>query len=134
MKRIYLDANIFLNAILYDDEKSATAKRFLSDVVLGKIEGFTSCLTWDEVVFTVRKLIDKEASLVESKRFLNMPNIKLIIVDEILLKKAQDMMEKYNLKPRDAIHIASAIISGCDEIVSDDSDFDKVKELKRMKI
>ena len=53
---------------------------------------------------------------------------------EIREKKNEEIIEKYNLKPRDAIHVASALTNNIKEIVSDDPDFDKVKEIKRKKL
>ena len=40
-------------------------------------------------------------------------------------------MEKYNLSPRDSIHVASALNKKAPIIVSDDEDFDQIKEVKR---
>jgi predicted nucleic acid-binding protein len=43
-------------------------------------------------------------------------------------------MGKYNLSPRDAIHLASALSRKAIAIVSDDEDFDQIKEIKRIPI
>jgi len=40
-------------------------------------------------------------------------------------------MERYPLKPRDAIHAATALAEEASTILSDDADFDAVKELHR---
>ena len=41
-------------------------------------------------------------------------------------------MKSYeSLKPRDAIHLSAALSVNVSTIVSDDSDFDDVKEIKR---
>jgi len=40
-------------------------------------------------------------------------------------------MAKYKLSPRDSIHIASALSKKTKTIVSDDEDFDHIKEIKR---
>ncbi len=41
-------------------------------------------------------------------------------------------MEKYDLKPRDAIHLSAAIEHSVFTIISEDKDFDKVKEIERL--
>ena len=41
-------------------------------------------------------------------------------------------MEKYKIKPRDAIHAAIALENGIETIVSYDRDFDKLEEIKRL--
>jgi len=37
----------------------------------------------------------------------------------------------YNLHPRDSIHVASALNKKINVFISDDSDIDQVKEIKR---
>ena len=60
------------------------------------------------------------------------PNLKILLIDSEIVGYAQGLIEKYNLKPRDAIHAASAIKNQVKEIVSNDSDFDDMEELKRV--
>jgi len=48
------------------------------------------------------------------------------------MKASLNFMKMYKfLKPRNAIHIVAAISAGASVIVSDDSDFDNIKEIKR---
>lgn len=46
--------------------------------------------------------------------------------------KAQEIMEKYKMKPRDAIHAATALENKITDIVSYDKDFDEVEGIKRI--
>ena len=131
---LYIDANIFLNAALYTDEKAQKCRKLLENIALGKESACTATLTWDEVVFILRKKMSIEESIVKGRNFLEIKNLTLIEVSKHTLVVAQDLMQKHSLKPRDAIHAATAIINKCEEFISDDADFDKVKELKRRKI
>ena len=68
--KCYLDSNVF---IYY--EISSGINRELSGGVLklmesGKIGGFTSCLTIDEVVWIVSKHIDKETGIKVGKKMM----------------------------------------------------------------
>jgi len=50
---------------------------------------------------------------------------KLVAIFECqqdVIKKAQDFIEASSLKPRDAIHIASALIHGASEFITFDAD------------
>ena len=47
------------------------------------------------------------------------------------LSQAQALISKYNLHPRDSIHVSSAIGKKIKTIISDDEEFDKIKEIKR---
>lgn len=132
----YIDSNIFIYPIIADEKterKAFLAKSVLLKLVESSLKGCTAVLTWDEIVWSVRRFIDKYTAAKEGKKFLEFP-IKLLKVDELVIIKAQELIEKYNLKPRDAIHASCAIKNNIREIISDDEDFDKVKELKRIPI
>lgn len=130
----YLDANIFIYAATNNGKEGDICRGILTKLVFKKIKGYASFLAWDEVVYAIRRGKDKEIAIKEGKNFLNFPNLVLLNVDRKVMNKAQELIDKYNLKPRDAIHAASAIINGINEIVSDDSDFDKIKEIKRISL
>ncbi len=70
----------------------------------------------------------------EGERFLKFSNLNFLAVNEEIIFKAQELISKYNLNPRDAIHAASALVNNVDEIISDDQDFDVINEIKRIKI
>jgi len=131
---IYLDSNIFLYAILYNDKKAVSCRNILLSVVRGDVEGATSFLTWDEVVYIVLKSIGGDNAVREGKKLLELPNLKFVKVDEKIMRKAQELIREYRINPRDAIHAASAVVIGAKEIVSDDKDFDLIREVKRKKI
>lgn len=95
-----------------------------------KFDAATASLTWDEIVWIVKRLSGKKTAAAEGRKFLELTNLKILNVDEGVLHKAQDLIEKYNLKPRDAIHAAAAINNNIVDIVTYDPDFDVVKELK----
>lgn len=61
---------------------------------------------------------------------LELLNLEIIGIKPETLRKALAIMEKYRLKPRDAIHIASMLEKEVFTIITEDSDFKKVKEIK----
>lgn len=134
MTKKYLDTTAFTYAILYDDEKAIKCKSFMKKVAKGIVVGFTSVITWDEVVYTIKKTLGKEIASEESRKFLNFPNLRLIKLDKNILQKAHELIQKYSLNPRDAIHISTAIISDIQDIISDDNDFDNIEEIRRIRL
>ncbi|MHA1732993.1 MAG: type II toxin-antitoxin system VapC family toxin [Promethearchaeota archaeon] len=131
----YVDANVFLNPILYDREENADASRawsFLVKVIRGEIRAVTSLLTWDELVWVVRKTMGPEIALEKGADFLRFPNLHLEPVSEGVVLEAQSLLGKYRgqgLGPRDAIHAATAILKGATTVVTFDKDFEGVEEL-----
>jgi predicted nucleic acid-binding protein len=91
----------------------------------------TSSLSWDEVVQAVAKTKGAREAAAAGEAFLAIPRLSLVPVDRKTLAAAQQVYAKYGLRPRDSIHAACAILEGEHEIYSVDSDFDRVKELKR---
>jgi hypothetical protein len=133
MKMYYFDANIFILPQLYEPaiEEVAKAKNYLTKLVEGKIEGCTSVLTWDEIVYAVRKNVGKEESLMAGSKFLSFPNLKIYAIDFEVVLRAQEIVENFNMMPRDAIHAACAL-KFCDgNLISNDSDFDEIDGITR---
>ena len=130
----YIDSNVFIYAILYDAEfepKAKKAKQILCGIEKGELSACTSTLTWDEVVWVVSKVLGKNEGINQGQKLLGFPNLEFICADENILGRAQALMSKYNLSPRDSIHIASAVGRKIKTIISDDKDADQVDEIKR---
>lgn len=133
-KGLYLDSNVFIYAAIYREAgKGGVAKRILLKLARGEIEGCTSSLTWDELVWVVKRIEGLEAARKEGAKFLQLPNLKILSVDNVV-DLAQKIIEKYDINPRDALHLACALKNGIKEIVSDDRDLDRVKEITRIPI
>ena len=129
MDKKYIDANIFIQGILREDNKF---KEVISKVANEEFIGVTSVLSWDEIVFVVGKFLGRDIAKREGNKFFGLPNFEFIDAKKEIILKAQKLIEKYNIKPRDAIHSATAINLKINEIISEDSDFDKINELKRI--
>lgn len=134
---IYIDTNILIYPHTGDDAKSEACIEILRKATSQDINAGTSVLAWDEFQHVLKKEYgekEKTKAIEQSKDLLKNPGIEWFEATKKIIEKAQEITEKHNIKPRDAIHAATAIINNCSEIVSDDPDFDKIKELKRRKI
>ena len=130
---IYLDTNVFISA-LSPEEINKEAHAILVKIANGKVNAATSCLTWDELVWGLRKFFSKDIITKTGRNFLALPNLILLNVDSNVVSMAQTIVEKYTIAPRAALHAAAAIRNGAEFIISDDRDFDKIKEIKRLGI
>jgi len=128
---IYLDANVFILANLDTGRRGDSARSLLKDVQSGKLEAVSSALSFDELVWAVKKNRTPEDSVLAGEAFLNMPRLKLGAVNGDLLASALAIMRRYRLDPRDSIHAATALNEGAEIIVSVDKHFDKVGEIRR---
>lgn len=132
---MYIDANIFINNVLYNLEENIEAKNsntFLQRIIKKEILGITSALTWDEFTWIVKVNFGKDVAVEKGKEFLIFPNLIIKNITLSTINKAQVLISKYNIRPRDAIHAACALENNVDLICSFDDDFDKIKEIKRI--
>ena len=130
----YVDSNIFLYSVLYSPDlepKAKKAKEILQKIENKELSAVTSTLTWDEVVWVTSKLLGRTSGITQGQKLMGFPNLEFISVDEGIIAQAQSLMDKYNLSPRDSIHVASALNRKATIIISDDADFDQIKEIKR---
>ena len=132
---LYVDSNVFLYPVIYDEKAVVEAKKsreFLLKIALAKVEACTSSVTWDEVVWVIRRLFGIENSVEEGKRFLGFPNLRFLGVRKSTVFKAQELVERYKLKPRDALHAAVALENKIKTIVSYDDGFNVITEIERI--
>ena len=130
---MYLDANFFIFSIFSLDEKGKNARAILNKIKNGK-KAVTSALTLDEVMWTIKKnnQTDKMRTVIEG--IYAFKNIEIKEVSPLIPLRALDFMENSNLKPRDAFHASVMEEFNIKEIVTDDSDFDKIPGIKRIKL
>ncbi|MEX2706861.1 MAG: type II toxin-antitoxin system VapC family toxin [Candidatus Freyrarchaeum guaymaensis] len=131
----YFDSNVFIYAVIYSKAvpQATEARVILECTEKGLVKAYTSTLTWDELVWVVRKTLGRRDAEDKGRMLLQFPNLKFINVGESTILQAQKLVERYGLKPRDAIHAAAALDKNL-TMVSDDTDFDVVKGLKRISI
>jgi putative PIN family toxin of toxin-antitoxin system len=132
MEMKYLDTNVFIHPILGKDSIADYYRKLIYDVASGKIQACTSVLTWDEVVHVLIKKMGKDFALMQSEKFLKLPNLYFIETTPQIIFKAHRLMKIYDINPRDAIHLATALSCKSEEIISEDKIFDKIKEIKRI--
>ncbi len=129
---LYLDANFFVFCNFDQTEKGVNARKILQKIIDGKASA-TSTLALDEVMWVILK--NKKSSemreVIES--IYSVKNLDVKEVGPQIPLMALDFIENEKLKPRDAFHAAVMKVIGASEIVSDDSDFDRVKWIKRIK-
>jgi hypothetical protein len=128
----YLDSNLVIYAILDETETGEWSRDVLERVQNGDMSACTSFLTFDEVYYKVNKVKGTDIAVKNLDAFLTIPNLRFINVDDSVVWKALELIRKYKILPRDAIHAASAFIAGAEIIYSQDSDFDNITGLKRM--
>jgi len=129
---VYVDSNIFISSLIYERSvKAGNTNRVLAAIEKGEVSAYTSTLTWDEVVWVVRRVLGRADSIQAGAKLADYPNLRFVAASEEIIRSAQRLLSEYQLAPRDAVHAASAMSRTVDALVSDDSDLDVVREVKR---
>ena len=126
---IYIDSNIFIYAFTNINVIGTKASALLDALVRGQINAVTSYITFDEVFWKLSKKFPREKALEYTKNFLQTPHLTFVPVDNEVVLKSYELLRQYKIDPRDAIHAATAIITGA-VVISEDNDFSQIKEIK----
>jgi predicted nucleic acid-binding protein len=129
--RTYVDANIFLYAVLYDDARGQRCRKVLEAIVQGTVDAVTSTLTWDEFAHVVERVSGRPSAVLEGERFLHFPRLSFHPCTAEVLIHAQRLRGETALGARDSIHAATARIVSAAVFLSEDADFDGVPDLNR---
>jgi predicted nucleic acid-binding protein len=94
---------------------------------------YTNLLVLDETLYIskTRYRIPYDSSLTLIKKTI-VPYSELIAIDESDIDAMGDYLQRYDLKPSDALHLATMKKVGITHIATEDKEFDRVKETKRI--
>jgi len=131
-----------------------TAQALFARVEAGELRAYTSVLTFDELAYRLllaligdrysgsplEHLRANEAQMIAEcypqiaphlTQLRAFPNLFLVDVTPSDLEVMDEGMRLYHLRPRDALHLAAMQKSSCFDLVSHDSDFDRVPMVRR---
>ena len=134
IKKAYIDANVFIAAALENDAQAQRAREILRDIQSGKLDGYSSVLSIDEVFYKIMKVKSREQAIEACESLLSMRGLHFIDATKQVLIQAMRLLDHSHLLPRDAIHVASMRAVGASRIISADADFDEVEGIKREKM
>lgn len=129
--KIFLDANlpIYLNTL------TGAQRRPVEDffIRLLREDLYTNLLVLDETLYIskTRYRIPYDTSLTLIKNTI-MPYAELIALDESDIDTMGNYLLRYDLKPSNALHLATMKKQGITHIATEDKAFDRVKETKRI--
>ena len=133
IEKVYLDSNIFVYASTSKESVGIKAREFLAKIKEGTVEGITSVLSLDEVMWTLNKLAGKKTAHEIVSSLFSFPNLTLVDATKGILASALQIYLQEEIHPRDAIHLATMRFKNTDKIATNDSDFDRIRNIKRIR-
>lgn len=128
---MYIDSNIFIYASIDKKNKGKNCRRIIKAINEQQVNTASSYLTVDEVLWILKKHIGRKDALTIIKTMLSLP-IKWIELNNSVIIRMTSQFEKTNLDSRDTLHLSSMKELSLSTIVSEDTDFDNIKGIKRI--
>jgi len=125
----YFDTGVFVTPLLrnHSDAVVASCLDWQQRAAAGAITVVTSALTWDEVTWVAGRrratAFDFTAAALVGKRLRTLPGLSWAAVDEKVLDLAGRLLAEARLRPRDAIHAATALMHANGRLLTLDGDF-----------
>jgi predicted nucleic acid-binding protein len=148
---IYLDTMLPYALLRGIDEQ---VRLFFERIEAGEIQAYTSVLTFDELAYRLilalvgeryggsplEVLREQEVTVLREivppvrmalEELSRLPNFHVVEVAVDDLFVMTESMERYQLRPRDALHYAVMVRLGCLHVASTDRHFDRIPHLTR---
>ncbi len=127
--KIYFDTNIFIYVIEEIEINEFSIYQFFSSLLKDGHQIITSELTISECLVQPKKLNDQVLEEIYLNFLVDNENVLLVKPNMGIWILASEIKAKYSFKLPDAIHIATAIQSGCSSIVTNDRQFKSIEEI-----
>ncbi len=123
--RVYFDTNIFIYLVEGIEKYQTLSNHFLNN----SSQVTTSELTLSECLVKPKMNHNKELEDFYIQMIFYNSLVESIPINRDILVKSSEVRAKYGIKHFDAIHIATAIQSGCSSIVTNDKQFKSIEEI-----
>jgi hypothetical protein len=131
MAKLFLDANLVIYLNTVTGEERPVIDRFYVSLLRQRL--FTNMLVLDETLHvSKRRYAVPYAMTMNFLRRAFLPYTEIIPIAEEDLQATERYLTKYDLKPSDAIHLATMEKLGIASIVSEDEELDSVKGIRRV--
>lgn len=131
---IFVDANIFLRAILQDDRaKAEDCLKFLRMVDQGELEAATSILALNEILWVLEGLGVSRRDIVKRLKAIAASNVEILAsADSGGLMESLSLYEELGIDFIDALNAYVARENKISKIVSYDEHFDRLNFVERI--
>jgi len=131
MRKLFLDANLVIYLNTVTGEQRPIVDRFFKGLLRERL--FTDMLVLDETLYVSRRhYAVPYAMTLNFLRRAFLPYTEIIPIAEEDLQATERYLTEYDVKPSDAIHLATMDKLGITSIVSEDEELDAVKGINRV--
>jgi len=130
--QVFLDTNVFLYAVGTAHPLRVPCAKVLRRVAEGSLDATINSEVIQEILYVlIRRGRRADALKLANDLASLFPDLLAVTRDDLL--SACELLEQYpRLSVRDAVHIGTMLRNGLRTVVSVDSDFDQVSEIRRI--
>jgi len=130
--RVFLDTNIFLYAAGQAHPQRDACARVLRRVARGALDATANSEVIQEILYVLVRRGRGEDGVALARHVAALFPDPLPVTGEDM-RRACDLIERYPKLPvRDAVHAATMLGNGLEQVISVDEDFDQVREIRRV--
>jgi hypothetical protein len=130
--RVFLDTNIFLYAAGVSHPLREACAKVLRRVADGSLEATIDSEVIQEILYVLARRGRRDDALRLAGHLTSLfPDLLAVTRDDVV--RACDLLHQYpRLCVRDAVHVGTMLGNGLQTVVSVDSDFDQLSEVRRV--
>ena len=130
--RVFLDTNVFLYAAGQAHPRRDACVKVLRRVAEGTLEATTNSEVIQEILYVlVRRRRGQEGVTLARHVAALFPDLLPVTGED--MRRACDLVDRYlTLSVRDAVHAATMLGNGLQQVISVDEDFDQIREIRRV--
>ena len=130
--QVFLDTNVFLYAAGASHPLREACAKVLRRVAEGSLDATINSEVIQEILYVlIRRGRRVDALKLANDLALVFPDLLAVTRDDLL--RACELLQQYpRLSVRDAVHVGTMLRNGLRTVVSVDSDFDQVSEIRRI--
>ena len=130
--RVFLDTNVFLYAAGQAHPRREACVKVLRRVAEGTLEATANSEVIQEILYVLVRRGRGETGVTLARHVAALfPDLLPVTGED--MRRACDLVERYStLSVRDAVHAATMLGNGLQQVISVDEDFDQIREIRRV--
>jgi predicted nucleic acid-binding protein len=130
--RVFLDANVFLYALGGDSPQRQPCRAVIDAIAGGDLDAVTSTEVLQEILHVRRRRADLANAIHAARTAAAVVTEVLSVTGEDLVSACTTLERHPHMSVRDAVHVAVMNVARVHTLISTDTDFDAVREIKRI--
>lgn len=132
MSPVFIDAHIPMYAAGPSHPLREPSRRVIRAIASGQLDAVTDAEVFQEILYRYLHINEREKGLRVFDHFRRIMLGHILPIEDADVQRARELAEQYPaLSPRDLIHLAVMLRYEIHEIITADTGFDAVKEVRR---